>query len=88
MQNTDNVFDAILKINTANAENKNLKEVDIMPDPTSTLDEDVRVKRNGLRDRNKLWHTRDIAYTFNNNGKYGTKQAFDMFQNDAMPLNI
>ena len=64
-------FGEILKVNEGTEEqrkkNSDLWQGDIKiykPDAKG----DANVKRNALRDRRRLWHTRDIAYTIVQDG--------------------
>ena len=72
-QDTENAFDAILKINTQSIANvEDFIQVDIKRDPNITQTEESmsNEKRNAIRERSKLWYTRDIPYTFRSEGMY------------------
>ena len=60
MKRGKGVIEVIAEMNKA--AHLKLKDVDIAGYPD--VSEDGNEKRNAVRDRNRLWHTRDIAYTF------------------------
>ena len=76
-------FEDILQVNEGTEEqrekNNDLIEGDIKKDPDAKGDDNV--KRNALRDRNRLWHTRDIAYTIKQDGSsaQGKDKDFRIF---------
>ena len=70
MENGDGVIEVIDRINKA-AHTK-LKQIDIASYPDDNEMNEGNEKRNAIRDRKWLWHTRDIAYTFHQGKISGT----------------
>ena len=60
-----------MKVNSPYVESEHLIQFDIKPDQETTPGNDtMQEKRNAIRDRSRLWYTRDIPYTFGNDGKF------------------
>ena len=75
---TVSTFDAILAWNARYSEH-NLIEGDIRPDLQSSEVDNVDGKRNAIRDRNKLWFTRNIPYTLSDYCKFCYSLVLGLF---------
>jgi len=75
-------FDDILE---ANANRDDLNEGDMKPDPEEGVNtDDLTVKRNAVRDRGRLWHTRDIAYEIKKTDPFAVDSFTEGRIGDAM----
>ena len=84
-------FEDILQVNEGTEEqrekNNDLIEGDIKKDPDAKGDGNV--KRNALRNRKNLWHTRDIAYTIKQDGDSAQdKDMISTFKSFTEDLNF